>query len=86
MSVRSPSDRQGRSVIGIEQLGSERTCSTEKDTTMASPTKIRSPYENRLELVKTTITAHSKLDDDVAGDLAVEVLRALASIPAQRVR
>ncbi|MCW2520869.1 MAG: hypothetical protein JWR46_3488 [Mycobacterium sp.] len=53
---------------------------------MASPTKIRSPYENRLELVKTTITAHSKLDDDVAGDLAVEVLRALASIPAQRVR
>jgi hypothetical protein len=78
--------REGRSVIGIEQLGSERTCSTEKDITMASPTKIRSPYENRLELVKTTITAHSKLDDDVAGELAVEVLRALASIPAQRVR
>ncbi|WP_170219930.1 DUF6307 family protein [Mycolicibacterium hodleri] len=53
---------------------------------MVAPTKIRSPYETRLELIKTTITAHSKLDDDVAGELAVEVLRALASIPAQRVR
>ena len=48
---------------------------------MASPTKIRSPYENRLNLVKTTITAHSKLDDDAAGELAVEVLHALNSIP-----
>ena len=48
---------------------------------MASPTKIRTPYEPRLELVKTTITAHSKLDDDVAGELAVEVLHALNSIP-----
>ena len=53
---------------------------------MASPTKIRSPYENRLDLIRTTITAHSKLDDDVAGELAVEVLSALNSIPAQRVR
>jgi hypothetical protein len=67
--------------MGIEQLGSERTCSAAKDNTMASPTKIRTPYENRLELVKTTITAHSKLDDDVAGELAIEVLRALNSIP-----
>ncbi len=48
---------------------------------MVSPTKIRTPYENRLDLVKTTITAHSKLKDDVASQLAVEVLRALASIP-----
>ncbi|TPG34168.1 hypothetical protein EAH80_11185 [Mycobacterium hodleri] len=72
--------------MGIEQLGSEPTCSTAKDITMVAPTKIRSPYETRLELIKTTITAHSKLDDDVAGELAVEVLRALASIPAQRVR
>ncbi|MDT5337647.1 MAG: hypothetical protein QOD90_3152 [Mycobacterium sp.] len=53
---------------------------------MVSPTKIRSPYENRLDLIRTTITAHSKLDDDVAGELAVEVLSALNSIPAQRVR
>ena len=53
---------------------------------MVSPTKIRSPYENRLDLVKTTITAHSKLDDDAAGELAVEILRSLNSIPAQRVR
>ncbi|MGH3643929.1 MAG: DUF6307 family protein [Mycobacterium sp.] len=48
---------------------------------MASPTKIRTPYENRLDLVKTTIIAHSKLDDDVAGELAIEVLNALNSIP-----
>jgi hypothetical protein len=67
--------------MGIEQLGSERTCSAAKDITMASPTTIRTPYENRLNLVKTTITAHSTLDDDAAGELAVEVLRALNSIP-----
>ncbi len=48
---------------------------------MASSTTFRTPYENRLDLVRTTITAHSKLDDDVAGQLAVEVLRALNSIP-----
>jgi hypothetical protein len=48
---------------------------------MASPTTFRTPYENRLDLVRTTITAHSKLDDDVAGQLAVEVLHALSSIP-----
>ena len=48
---------------------------------MVSPTKIRSPYENRLDLIKTTITAHSNLGDDDAGVLAVEVLRVLNSIP-----
>jgi hypothetical protein len=53
---------------------------------MAQPTKIRSPYETRLDLVKTTIVAHSKLDDSDAGALAIEVLRALNAIPAQRVR
>jgi hypothetical protein len=72
--------------MGIERPGSGPTCSAAKDITMVSPTKLRSPYENRIELVKTTITAHSKLDDDAAGELAVEVLRALNSIPAQRVR
>ena len=48
---------------------------------MATSTTFRTPYDTRLELVKTTITAHSKLDDDVAGTLASEVLHALASIP-----
>ncbi|GLP77540.1 hypothetical protein TUM20983_46500 [Mycobacterium antarcticum] len=48
---------------------------------MASPTKIRTPYDTRLELVKTTITSHSTLDDDAAGLVAVEVLHALNSIP-----
>ncbi len=48
---------------------------------MAAPTTFRTPYENRLDLVKTTITEHSKLDDDDAGILAVEVLRVLNSIP-----
>ena len=68
-------------VIAIEQPGSGHSCSAAKDSTMASPTTFRTPYENRLELVKTTITAHSKLDADVAETLAVEVLRALNSIP-----
>lgn len=48
---------------------------------MAAPTTFRTPYDKRLDLVKTTITAHSKLKDDAAGSLAVEVLRALNSIP-----
>ena len=48
---------------------------------MASPTTLRTPYHTRLDLVRDTITAHSKLDDDVAGELAVEVLHALSSIP-----
>jgi hypothetical protein len=72
--------------MSIERPGSGPPRSTAKDITMASPTKLRSPYENRLELVKTTITAHSKLKDDDASALAVEVLRALNAIPAQRVR
>jgi hypothetical protein len=48
---------------------------------MASPTTFRTPYDNRLDLVTTTITAHSKLKDDAAGSLAVEILRVLNSIP-----
>lgn len=51
-------------------------------STATAPIKtFRTPYDNRLDLVKNTITAHSKLDDDVAGALAVEVLHALSSIP-----
>ena len=37
---------------------------------MASPTTFRTPYDLRIELVKDTITAHSKLRDGAAGDLA----------------
>jgi hypothetical protein len=48
---------------------------------MASPTTLRSPYELRVELVKDTITTHSKVGDKAAGELAVHVLHALNSIP-----
>lgn len=48
---------------------------------MASPTQLRTPYIQRLELVKDTIKAHSKLADQAASDLAVHVLHALNSIP-----
>ena len=48
---------------------------------MASPTTLRTPYENRLDLVKSAITEHSTLDDDAAGSLAVHVLHVLNSIP-----
>jgi len=43
--------------------------------------RFRSPYDERLELVKNTLTTYSALDDDVAGKLAVHVLHALNSIP-----
>jgi hypothetical protein len=39
------------------------------------------PYEIRVNLVRDTITAHSKLGDEAAADLAVHVLNALDSIP-----
>jgi hypothetical protein len=48
---------------------------------MTSSTTFRTPYDLRLELVKDTITAHSKLGDEAAGELAVHVLHALNSIP-----
>ncbi|MBW8709936.1 MAG: hypothetical protein JF631_02270 [Mycobacterium sp.] len=48
---------------------------------MASPAKFRTPYEIRIQLVADTIKAHSKLDNDAAGRLAVHVLHALNSIP-----
>ena len=48
---------------------------------MASPTTFRTPYELRVDLVANTITAHSELDDEAAGKLAVHVLGALNSIP-----
>jgi len=48
---------------------------------MASSTLLRSPYERRVNLVKDTITANSKLGDKAAAELAVHVLSALNSIP-----
>lgn len=41
----------------------------------------RTPYENRVGLVKDTIMAHSKLNDKAADELAEHVLQALDSIP-----
>jgi hypothetical protein len=48
---------------------------------MAAPTVLRTPYIQRLELIRDTIKAHSKLADDAATGLAVHVLHALNSIP-----
>ena len=48
---------------------------------MASPTLLRTPYDLRVELVKGAITAHSKLGDKAAAELAVHVLDVLDSIP-----
>lgn len=53
---------------------------TEGYEVMNSPTTFRTPYEKRVELVKQTLMASSTLDDDLAGKLAVEVLKALNSI------
>jgi hypothetical protein len=50
---------------------------------MASPVRFRTPYDTRVDLVRDTITAHSKLNQDQAGELAVHVLHALQSIPAK---
>jgi hypothetical protein len=48
---------------------------------MTSPTTFRTPYDLRVELVRDTIRAHSKLGDHAASELAVHVLHALNSIP-----
>jgi uncharacterized protein DUF6307 len=48
---------------------------------MSSPTTFRTPYDLRVDLVKDTIKAHSKLGDKAASDLAVHVLHALNAIP-----
>ena len=48
---------------------------------MTSATLLRSPYDRRVDLVKDAITAHSKLSDKAAAELAVHVLHALNSIP-----
>jgi Family of unknown function (DUF6307) len=48
---------------------------------MTSPITFQTPYDLRVELVKDTIRAHSKLGDKAASELAVHVLHALNSIP-----
>jgi hypothetical protein len=48
---------------------------------MTSPTTFRSPYVQRLELVKDTIVSRSKLGDQAASELAEHILHALNSIP-----
>ena len=48
---------------------------------MTSPTTFRTPYDVRLELVKGIITAHSKLGDKAANELAVHILHAINSVP-----
>ena len=48
---------------------------------MTSLTTFRTPYDLRVELVRDTIRAHSKLGDKAAGELAVHVLHVLNSIP-----
>ena len=52
-----------------------------KEYEMSSPTTIRTPYDQRVELVRDIITAHSKLGGKAASELAVHVLHALNSIP-----
>jgi hypothetical protein len=52
-----------------------------KGNSMASLAQLRSPYTQRVDLVRDTITAHTDLDDDSAGALAVHILHALNSIP-----
>ena len=47
---------------------------------MTSPIMFRTPYDQRVELVRDTIKAHSKLGDKAASELAVHVLHALNSI------
>jgi hypothetical protein len=68
-------------VGGIGQLDCELRCSIEKEKLMASPTTLQSPYVHRIELIRDTITSHSKLGAKEAGELAEHVLDALNSIP-----
>ena len=79
--VLHPRGGNQRNVVDIGQLGRERKCSTEKEYVMSSPVMFRSPYQIRVNLVRDTIMARSKLGDKAAADLAVHVLHALDSIP-----
>lgn len=48
---------------------------------MATSSTFRTPYEKRVQLVQDSIQGNSKLGDKAAGELAVQVLHALDSIP-----
>ncbi|WP_241011058.1 DUF6307 family protein [Mycobacterium camsae] len=48
---------------------------------MPSKSTLRTPYDVRVNLVEETLKKNSSLDEDAAHKLAVEVLRALNSIP-----
>ncbi|HEV7853039.1 MAG TPA: DUF6307 family protein [Mycobacterium sp.] len=48
---------------------------------MASPTMPRTPYDLRVQLVEDIIKRHSKIGNEAAGELAVQILLALNSIP-----
>jgi Family of unknown function (DUF6307) len=67
--------------LAISSSSIEQTCSVEKEKLMASPTTFRSPYALRVELIRDTITSHTKLGGKEASDLAEHVLDALNSIP-----
>jgi hypothetical protein len=77
----TPGDEKRRNLVSIGQLGCERKCPLKKENLMASPTMFRSPYDQRLELVRDTIKSHSKLGDKEASELAEHVLQELNSIP-----
>jgi hypothetical protein len=48
---------------------------------MAPPTMRRTPYDLRVQLVEDIIKRHSKIGNEAAGELAVQILLALNSIP-----
>ena len=48
---------------------------------MTAPTPLRTPYIERLEMVRDTVKAHSNLGDKAAIELATHILHALNSIP-----
>jgi Family of unknown function (DUF6307) len=52
-----------------------------KEYAMVSPVTFRTPYDIRVDLVTHTIETHSTLDAAAAGELALQVLHALNSIP-----
>jgi hypothetical protein len=81
LQLLTPNDDERRTVVDIGQLRRERTCSIEKEKFMASPTMSKSPYIQRLELVRDTITSHTKLGEKAASELAEHVLHVLNSIP-----
>lgn len=48
---------------------------------MPAETAVLSRYDRRVQLVRDIVKAHSKLDDEAAAAIAVNVLRALDTVP-----